>query len=138
MLPVLPEIAVTPGSALLRTEPFSVPFSITNNGYIPIRDVDAWCYLAEVEFKPGFRFEGLGISSKDAPRAASLGHGGTLTLECPLRGAVRDRADIAVIVDHGFPLIPFWRTRSITRFIGAAGDEWQWRRQPPDGLRLKK
>jgi len=116
------------------TEPFKVPFKITNDGYFDIHDVSASCAIRHVEFGhhatvSGIRFEDerwtADVIEQGQPKAIILDLVGGIQPTADDQKA--GMADIIVIVDFKSDWIPFYTFHHYFRFIGTANDgKWDW------------
>lgn len=98
-------------------DPFSAPFSVSNNGLFPVYNVQFSCILFEMISSRGLIITGANIRHK-LPAASVLRRGDKLDILCPLtQFAVGitpiTKADIDVIVTFTAPLI---RLQSCARF----------------------
>ncbi len=133
-----PRLSVTPQQALDPSKPFSVPFIIANNGYLPFRDVEFLCGIREVK---GTENRTLGKFALRFPhnRLSVLEPGKPATISCDFFAAKGFEffpvisADIAIIVQFRPQLLP-WSKRESFRFITteAADNKLLWFPQPEE------
>lgn len=113
-----------------QSQPFSVPFKITNTGYLPVKNVKIYCYAHRVRVGPIDAQSNLMSNSKWS--TSHLGRGESITIianfvKAPVLPA---EADMAIISDFNSFGAPFLKLRSLTRFVGHFGETWQWLKQP--------
>lgn len=121
--PVPPKMAVTVGAPTDRAEPFSVPFTIKNEGWLAATDVSADCYVHRIEFGKNNTIERGGFSGQYS-KTAELAGGEQHTIRCPIQlGPGLQVADVAIVIEYKGV---FGRSRKCARFAGAPGDPWQW------------
>jgi len=129
-----PQISVSPREPIEKSQPFSVPFAIENQGYFSFWLEHAFCYYHKVEVGPLTVNNG----SEHAPDwgRQSIERATAKTVICNLAHypAVPKSADIGVVLDYKpFQSFPF-TFRRYFRFVGAYIDNWQWLKQPPNSI----
>src|SRR6266436_636347 len=130
-----PQLAVSPGEPIERSQPFTVPFKITNAGLLAIRNVHVIGYVHRLEIG-GFSME-KSIMESAGWTADELGRGESKTIVFRLLKAPAPpkTADIAIVVDYQAYALPFMTPRNVFRFVGEYVDTWQWLPQPSAEIR---
>lgn len=97
---------VSPKTELVNSQPFSVPFSIHNSGYLSFTIQRAVCYAAKVKIG-NMMITDSGVGNLHPP-IDELESGHNETVFCNLaKVATRpSEADIAIVVDYT-PWVPF-------------------------------
>ena len=128
-----PQISLSPLQLLDTGDPFSAPFFVANEGYLPIEDVSAKCeiklaHLEGATVKETKVYDSIDVARKILP-------GEKFTVKCRFReeigmGSTKD-ADIAIAIAYQPFFIPIERHRKF-RFVTARGSDgaWQWLPQP--------
>jgi hypothetical protein len=133
-------MTVSPQEPLNKSQPFSVPFRISNTGYFSFHVVVVTCYLHDVEFG--------GTGGSIAFTHSTVHHGGwdggtlergdSQTVVCDFANSVPKKADIAIVIDYTALFIPdALKSRHYFRFIGTYGDNWQWLAQPSGNIQAQ-
>lgn len=132
-----PQLSVSPGDAIERSQPFSVPFKVSNVGLLSVHNVNIYCYVHRVEAGPA-TIERSVVGNKDW-YVKELIAGESKTVICRLVHSPNPprKADIAIVADYNVTGLPFKRLRRVERFIGAYADNWQWLHQPSGEIRAK-
>lgn len=114
----------------MKSEPFSIPFKITNAGLLPIKRMRIVVYAQEIKL-PGENVISSGVVTSQDWNTEQLNRGQSRTIICRLVvGAIPTSADLNIVVDYEATGVPFYRIRDIFRFEGIYGDAWQWLGQP--------
>lgn len=137
LIALRPQITVSPGEPLARSQPLMASFRITNSGLLTIHGVKVIIYIHHLEVPPTLTME-KATSRSQGWEAGILERGETETILWNFAhlGVVNPsmKADIAVVVDYTLPLVPFYRSRRYFRFVGQYRDNWQWFAQPSSGI----
>jgi hypothetical protein len=125
-----PQMTVSPQEPLERSQPFSVPFRITNAGYLALHITMVNCYFEHVEV--GQLTEDQSDEHSPSWDDRTLERQEPETVICYLVHAPTPpkKADIAIVVDYHPYGIPFFTFRRYFRFVGEYIDNWQWLGQP--------
>jgi hypothetical protein len=128
-----PQITVSPQEAIDKSQPFSIPFRITNSGYFSFYVDRVFCYLHSV------KAEGVSVDKgtfhDPSWNRFELDRGESKTIIVNLYDQIKplgrpNAADIAILIDYR-PFAYFSHSfRSYFRFTGAYVDNWQWLAQP--------
>jgi hypothetical protein len=123
-----PQVSVSPAEALQHSQPFSVPFHITNSSFYAIDQVTPTFYIHRLMVGG----VDLGKNLNQFSETKRLEHGETGTILCEFveTASFPQEADVVVVVDYRIPWIPFWHPRQYFRFLGRYGDNWQWLAEP--------
>jgi len=137
---LLPQLSAAPSGALEQSQAFTVPFSVTNPGPLPIKHVAINCYVRHLQ-AVGYTMSGEfgDLWGDPSWRFSELDRGEAKTVVCPfLRtpGPLRS-ADLSVVVEYESYVVPFYRYRTIFRFVGQHGDDWHWLPQPSYDIRTE-
>src|SRR5258706_14232302 len=97
LIALRPSLLVSPSDAIDRAQPFSVPFKITNAGFLAVNKVAICCYVHRVEVGPMVVTSSL-ISNPDW-NVNTLDRGESKTVICSLVNAMRTMPDIAIVID---------------------------------------
>jgi len=128
LISLRPQVNVSPADALDHSQPFSVPFHITNASFYAIDDVQPTFYIHRLMISGVNAGENLvGFSE-----TKTLEHAESATVMCnftPVEGLPQD-ADVVLVIDYRVWWIPFWHPRQYFRFVGRYGDNWQWLSEP--------
>jgi hypothetical protein len=132
LITLRPQITVSPSDALDHSQPFTVPFHITNASYYAIDEVT-----------PTFYIHRLLVGGADVGKnlvkypAQNLDHGetGTVVFQFLQVGAFPQDADIVVVIDYHIAWLPFWHPRQYFRFVGQYAENWQWLAEPIGAVR---
>lgn len=114
----LPRLAVGPSSSLSPSSPFATPFVLTNDGYLPIYDVDFSCVPYSIARSTGeLRFENVEmIGPTPHPRVVESGEKVTTTCYVMFDfESGTDSADVSILVRYKPFGIP-WRQEKRFRF----------------------
>jgi hypothetical protein len=139
-----PRISVSASAPLNPSDPFSSPFVISNDGYLPIRNVQFLCRLSDVNAQPpglNLSFENISVMGPDrflgdkSQKIRDIDPGGQATTKCNLSPLFPvmpiENADIAITVVYQ---PAFYRSQKVKdfRFITVSGSDGQlrWVRQP--------
>jgi hypothetical protein len=123
-LPVAPRLNVSVGAPAERAQPFSVGFTIKNDGWLAASDVVTACYVHRVELGKTV-IESSGLSGAYSKTIELAGQGGEHTVRCSIAvpGSDLRSADIAIVADYKGLV---GRSRDCWRYAAARGDPWQW------------
>jgi hypothetical protein len=123
--PVPPRLNISVGMPTERTQPFSVAFTIKNDGWLAASDVVTACYVHRVQLAGKTVIESSGVSGPYSKTRELPGHGGEHTVRCSIgvMGTDLQAADIAIVADYKGVV---GRSRKCWRYAGARGDPWQW------------
>lgn len=134
-----PRISVSASAALNPSDPFSTPFVISNDGYLPIRDVEFLCRLTDVNARPpgiNLSFENISVQGPDQflgdknQQTRDIAAGGHATTKCNLSPLFPvmpiENADISITVIFR---PAFFRSQKAKyfRFVTARGSDGQLR-----------
>jgi len=135
LIALRPQVTVSPADALEHSQPFSVPFHITNASFYAIDDVTPTFYIHRLMMAEGSDIN-VGNNLVQYP-AQNLEHGETGTVICQFTqvGSFPSDADVVVVIDYRISWIPFWHPRQYFRFVGRYGDNWQWLAEPIGSVR---
>ena len=137
LIALRPQITVSPGEPLARSQPLMASFRITNSGLLTIHDVKVIIYIHHFEVPPSLTME-KSTSRSQGWEAGILERGETETIlwNFAQLGVANPsmKADIVIVVDYTFPLVPLYDSRRYFRFVGQYGDNWQWFAQPSSGI----
>jgi len=130
-----PSILVEPLPPIDAAQPFSVPFKITNSGFLPIKNLKPYCYLHWAKVA-GNTFS-ANLSSNDRWNAEYLARGEAITIITNFihSNILPSEADLAIVVDYNPFGVPFKTMRSVSRFVGQFGNTWQWLQQASRPIR---
>ena len=142
---LVPHVSVTQTQPLNLTDPFSTPFTVSNDGPLAIRDVQFECYSFSVRTQYSEVGPKLGFVPMDV-YYARMKPGERATVPCRFPFTMQDplqSADIALIVTFKIDFLPLFYTHSEFRFQALrAGDKnLYWFPQPltspiPDHTRI--
>jgi hypothetical protein len=131
LIALRPQISVSPLEPIEKSQPFSVPFSIDNSGYLSFYVENAFCYVDKVKLATTGHFEGNGnlIVFNDLTSTILEPGGGEAPICYLVKGPIQE-ADIVVVIDYK-PRSNFPHSfRTYRGFKGAYIDNWQWVRFP--------
>jgi hypothetical protein len=146
ILQLLPRVSISPQPALIATNAFSAPFVVSNDGYIPIYDVNASCspkgvtYIDPAHPKGGLTIQQEGSDSDetggfDNPKllVPKLDPASRATFPCgllntPLPAEWICGAHILMIVKYHAPLLPFIIRHHRQRFelVRDSSGQFRW------------
>jgi hypothetical protein len=130
LLAVKPRLEASPQYPMLRnSQPFTVPFRLSNTGFLPMHIDGVACYLSRVEGTSYVLGDLVVYEAGWGDR--ELPGGESETVQCRIGiSEYPQRADIAVVVlyhNWGMPSLEM----HYFRFVGSGpGDNWQWLQQP--------
>ena len=135
LIALRPQLKVEPSVATDRSQPFSVPFKISNDGLLSVQNVKISFYVHRLEVGP--ITVNRSISENNEWETGELGRGESKTVIFHFARApmLPKKADVAIVVDHTAWGVPFKTLRSVFRFVGVYGDTWQWLPQPSSEIR---
>lgn len=126
-----PKISVSPYTSIDPLDPFSAPFIIANDGYMPLNAVSATCLLKDVEFED-LKIANTEVADIRMDLATQMAPAEKLTVKCRFRenlgiATVLKKADILIIIDYRPWLLPTTGQRQF-RFEAAhlLNDSWEW------------
>ena len=129
---LLPRLTVAPMD-IVRTQMLSVPFTVTNTGWISIRSVDLGCYIETAQIG-GLTFDRVLSAPLPGREIRVIEPDGGATAECNFqleskRAEDLTHADIQVFVSFN---VFGWRLSRQFRFIAMRTNDGQlrWTRQP--------
>ena len=120
-------VTVSSLSPLNRNDPFSTPFSISNDGVFPIYDVKFHCYFKDIAFPEGGGFSGFSVE-ETVPPIQIIEAGEKATYKCLLsvpNASSGSQADIYVVASYQPKFLPY-RTEKPYRFVMQQGSDKQW------------
>ena len=132
-----PNISITSLAPFEPSDPFSGPFSISNNGYLAIHDVEALCGLKSVEFTNRSFISEISVAT-DQDKAFKISPGESITARCRVPETIRvpkavqvKSADISLWLTFR-PSFLFWRKERWFRFVLEKSSDgiWHWLPQP--------
>ncbi len=134
------KIAISPLSSLNQSDPFAIPFEVSNSGYTDLYDVRFLCSYKDVEesygskiLTPGGDEETTGGFTTNSLVAERLGRGRKATFACPFpfhfAGPIV-KADIRIVVSFRFMMRTKYHVRRFTLAKDATGQS-HWSEQPP-------
>jgi hypothetical protein len=126
-----PRMQILQEPPLIKTEALSVPFRIQNSAYFEESIKNALCYYREIKY--GAITLNDNLARAGLASGAILSPDGSKTIYCFLvksDGRPPTSADIALVVDYKYWIVPFYTFRKYERFVGQYGDHWQWVQQP--------
>ena len=113
---VYPRLTITPGITVVKLNPFYTPFVLSNDGYLPIKEIEFTCGLGGVTLRNnkqptfsnfGVQIANTGISSLSASESTSIEFNRIFNQEMPIASA-----DIEVLVSYKPFLVPFRLSKS--------------------------
>ncbi|MFY9854081.1 MAG: hypothetical protein WAK26_09420, partial [Terracidiphilus sp.] len=126
---MLPRISVTPQSATNPDDPFATPFTVKNDGFLPLYDVKSECAIRQVQLlqintpyvltvvEP----KAYGFRLIDPRFAASvLDPNSTIDMACPFQRVENKKvknANIALIVSFRPSILPWLRQEKFYPFV---------------------
>jgi hypothetical protein len=126
-----PQFTVEPQAELKTSEPFSVPFQITNTGYLAINASFVLFYIHDLQFAGddikdnivwSRDWENFIIEEEDSK---------TITCSVTKGGPPPTRADVVVAVGYTYLGVKWTR---YFRFVGTHMDNWKWLPEPHDDI----
>ena len=129
LITLRPQLSASAGDPVEKLLPFSVPFQITNTGYLPVRSLRVFCDAVRVRLG-GSQVTRAVIGRSDWDTDI-LQPNESRTIECRLVRTSRppEIADLVIVAKYRATGIPITLTRMF-RFVGRFGDTWQWTKQP--------
>jgi hypothetical protein len=129
-----PQISVSTQEPIERSQPFSVPFRISNTGYLPFYVEHAYCYAREITWGT-ISMNHILERSKNWD-GYTLDQGESKTILCDFLDAPTppQKADLMIVVDYRLAKHLPGAFRKLAHFTGAYVDNWQWLRQPSDDI----
>lgn len=126
-------ITVSSLNSLDPSDPFSTPFSISNDGAFSIYNVEFRCHFKDVSFPRGGGFKGFSVQD-DSPPIAVIEAGEKATTKCVIFApniSIGSQGDIYVVVSYQPKFLPY-RKEKLFRFIMKQGSDkqWYWFQQP--------
>lgn len=123
-----------------RNESLAAPFTISNNGYLKVMDVEMGCFLWRVATEEMVVEDRM--TKMDMPPGNNLAPGEGYTVRCLGRFYVEPtprftHIDIAVVVYYRPWPFTMFRSHKLFRFVGRPGPNFNstiWDRQPSDEL----
>jgi hypothetical protein len=127
-------VTVSSLTPLNPTDPFSTPFSISNDGAFSIYDVEFSCSLNDVKFPNGGGMSNLSVGGYGLPPIKVIEAGEKATYQCLIGSQETPKgsqADIHVVVSYQPKFIPC-RIDKPYRFVMKQGSDkqWYWFQQP--------
>ena len=124
-------VSVTPSSPLNPFEPFTAPFTILNDGYVGLREVELRCDLGRVQYSQGGDAPGnFPPSSTAAVGALRAGQVAEASCKLPPRELrLVGQADLNLTVSYRMALLP-WRKQQRFRFTTVSKGPAQLRWAP--------
>ncbi len=115
------------------TDPFSTPFSISNDGAFSIYDVMFHCYFKNVALAGGSSISGISVEEA-VPPIKTIEAGEKANYKCLLSAPEApsgSRADIYVVASYQPKFLPY-RIEKPYRFVMQQGSDkqWHWFQQP--------
>ncbi len=113
---VYPRLTIAPGTTAVKLNPFYTPFILSNDGYLPIREIEFTCGLGGVTLRnskqPTFKNFGVqiadtGIPSLNASESTSIEFNRIFNQKMPIASA-----NIEVFVSYKPFLVPFRISKS--------------------------
>jgi hypothetical protein len=137
LIALRPQVTVSPGEPLARSQPLEASFCITNSGLLTIHGVKVVIYVHHFEIPSTMTLDDSTFSYKGweggilerGETETILWNFGQLGVASPSM-----KADIAIVVDYALPLVSFYHSRRYFRFAGQYGDNWRWLAQPSAGI----
>ncbi len=125
------QIKVVPVAPQIKSEPFEVPFEITNEGYLPVKvKVFGYCQTYDTD---SYHFEKT-LTKDFAWKGGILGPKESETIVIrlvPFFGYPR-RADLAIAINYkSFGV----HSRDVHRFVGHYDRSWYWLSAPSSAIR---
>jgi hypothetical protein len=135
LISLWPSLSIEPLAPIDSKQPFSVPFKVTNSGYLPIKDLEPFCYVHSVKVG-GHTFTANLMTNKNWA-TAHLERGESITIVSNFihSDVMPAEADIAIAVDYKPWGMPFKTMRAVSRFVGHFGLTWQWFKQASKPIR---
>jgi hypothetical protein len=122
ILSIVPRLSVSHSEELKQYDPFSVPFVITNDGYLPIHSVNMACSIDHMLLSSGSSF--VGVVTNDSMEDAEISPGGHSTHFCPVSARDPGMQEIIITATISFrPDLWPWRTSKQFHFRGYKGDD---------------
>ena len=137
LIALRPQLTVSTSDGIEKSQPFSVPFKVTNTGLLAVKEVKIYCYVRAL--KVGTFTADRNLVGDKGWGAAELERGESKTIICRfVKGDVVPKsADIAIVVDYHAFGIPFKKLRRFFRFVGEHENGWQWLAQPSEEIRAE-
>ncbi len=128
----VPRLSVAPLSSLDSNNPLATPFAVSNDGYLPISNVDFICGIGHLDFENGSRFEEFGMTTTQM-HEKRIGPNEQATVRCDwmVQGSPIVSGDISIIVRFETFMIPHQFDKSF-RFVAVqrADGIFQWMPKP--------
>jgi hypothetical protein len=132
LIALRPQVTVSPADALEHSQPFSVPFHITNASVYAVDEVTPTFYIHRVRVGT-ITLKGNLVYFP--PQRLEHSEVGTVLCQITNFEKFPQEADVVVVIDYRISWIPFWHPRQYFRFIGQYGDNWQWLAEPIGDVR---
>jgi hypothetical protein len=136
-----PRVGVTVSDPVDTNDPFSASATVSNTGFLPLHDVNAWFGLVRiVGGVNGATYEGAAnYGTRIQPKALEEKH--TLTMDDKFTFALNDiisfckcsgeSADIAVIVEYHIPIIGLRLEKIFPYYLRKQGGNYYWYAKTP-------
>lgn len=134
VLSVLPKLSLDTSGSLRPHDPMGTVFYLSNDGILPIYNIEIGCVLSNVRARGGSFIGGEGTFNQPQNTAPLLSPGKKMTVPCATSVAIVGEAEVAemtVVVDYK-PALVFWRKRDKFPLKAQRSEEgtWIWRNVP--------
>lgn len=128
----VPRLSIATQSSLDPNNPLATPFVVSNNGYLPVFNVDFICGIGHLDFANGSRFEEFGMTTTEM-HEDRIGTDEQATVRCDwmVKGSPITDGDISIIVKFEPFMFPKQRDKSF-RFVSVrnSSGNLQWIPKP--------
>ncbi len=131
LLSLMPRPTVSPTTPLNPADPFSAPFVISNEGFVPLKNVGVECQSLTMETENHLRVVNVGFK-RFVPPAGIIGTGEQHAVplgSISISGVSVIKADAELIVHYRSAWVPLFRKTNIFRFV-LAGQHGKYRWLP--------
>ena len=130
LLSLIPRPTVSPMSVLNQQDPFSAPFIISNEGWVPLKDVRVESQILEMEDSNHNRFTDVSMRGYTPPAARiEPGEKHSVPLApVSIQGVRIVRADVQLIVRYRSAWVPIFEKTNTFRFVLSVtgGGAYHW------------
>jgi hypothetical protein len=116
-----PQLLLSPLTTLDNAKPMSTQFTVRNTGRLPVRDLQFWCYMQDVQLTSYITITGLKRPVHFATQKVTLSPAEEITISCEFERSVNpgkasiSSADITFYGTFRLAQLP-WSSESATRF----------------------
>jgi len=128
-----PNLSLVPSVSFSASDPFHIPFVISNNGYWDLKNIVTTCHLIQA-YDTHNGYSANNLIETDGGKSPRLSPGEGLSVSCGWSGLSSDakvaKADITMRVM--FDLLLYGQQTRYFRFVAAkdSADQWHWLPQP--------